>query len=161
MFKNILVAYDGSPTSKAALSEAYALAQSSNAPVTVLTVAPTVAPLASLAPANIEALRAELDEWAGKSLREAEAGAPAGISVHTVQRSGHVGEEVVAEIEAGGYDLLVLGSRGLGRISSGILGSVNAHVHFHARIPTLTINAPEPGDDPAPTGAAEAAHAMA
>lgn len=160
MFTNILVAYDASPTSKAALAEAYELAQPGKARVTVLTVAPTVAPLASLAPANIDALRAELEQWAGTTLREAKASAPTGITVNTVQRSGHVGEEVVAEIQSGGYDLLVLGSRGHGRISSGILGSVNAHVHFHARIPTLSIDTPDPGGR-SPSGATGAAHAVA
>jgi nucleotide-binding universal stress UspA family protein len=144
MFENILVAYDGSPTSRAALAQAYELAQTEHAEVTVLTVEPTVAPLAALAPVSVEGLRAELHDWAGARLREAETGAPDGLTVHTVQRKGHVGEEVVAEIESGGYDLVVLGSRGHGRIASEILGSVNSHVHFHAKVPTLTIDAPEP-----------------
>jgi nucleotide-binding universal stress UspA family protein len=150
MFENILVAYDGSATSRTALAKAYELAQAEHASVTVVTVAPTVAPLVALAPASVEGLRAELHDWAGKKLREAEAAAPHGLTVRTVQRSGHVGEEVVSEIESGGYDLVVLGSRGHGRISSGILGSVNAHVHFHAKVPTLTIDAPESSStDPA------------
>ena len=143
MFERILVAYDGSPTSRAALAQAYELAQSEHAEITVLTVEPTVAPLASLAPVSIEGLRAELHEWAGARLREAESAAPDGLTVRTVQRQGHVGEEVVAEIESGGYDLVVLGSRGHGRIASEILGSVNSHVHFHSKVPTLTIDAPE------------------
>ena len=41
MFENILVAYDGSPTSRAALAQAYQLAQTEQAEITVLTVAPT------------------------------------------------------------------------------------------------------------------------
>ena len=144
MFENILVAYDGSPTSRAALAQAYELAQTEQAEITALTVAPTVAPLAALAPVSVEGLRAELQDWAGARLREAAAAAPDGLTVHTVQRNGHVGEEVVAEIESGGYDLVVLGSRGHGRIASEILGSVNSHVHFHAKVPTLTIDATEP-----------------
>lgn len=144
MFENILVAYDGSATSRAALAQAYELAQTEHAEITVVTVAPNVAPLAALAPVSIEGLRAELNDWAGARLREAEATAPSGLSVHTVQRNGNVGEEVVAEIESGGYDLVVLGSRGHGRIASEILGSVNSHVHFHAKVPTLTIDATEP-----------------
>jgi nucleotide-binding universal stress UspA family protein len=72
-----------------------------------------------------------------------ESSAPEGVSVQTMKREGQVGEEIVAEISSGAYDLLVLGSRGHGRVSSEILGSVNAHVHYHARIPTLTIDAPD------------------
>ena len=141
MFSNILVAYDGSPTSRTALAKAYELAQAESAKVTVVTVAPTVAPLAALAPVSIDGLRTELDEWASTKLREADAAAPAGVVVRTVKRSGHVGHEIVAEIQSGGYDLVVLGSRGHGRLTTEILGSVNADVHHHAKVPTLTIDA--------------------
>jgi nucleotide-binding universal stress UspA family protein len=126
----------------------------------VLTVAPTVAPLAALAPVSVEGLRAELDDWASARLREAEGAAPDGLTVRTVQRTGHVGEEVVAQIESGGYDLVVLGSRGHGRIASEILGSVNSHVHFHAKVPTLTIDAPESAG-PEPKGDQELTAAVA
>jgi hypothetical protein len=49
----------------------------------------------------------------------------------------------VAEIESGDYDLVVLGSRGHGRLATEILGSVNNHVHYHSNVPTLTIDAAE------------------
>lgn len=59
--------------------------------------------------------------------------------MHTVHRTDSVGKEIVAEIKSGGYDLVVLGSRDHGRISSEILGSVNAHVHLHSKVPLLSI----------------------
>jgi len=65
------------------------------------------------------------------------------VIVHTVQRHGHAGPEIVAEIESGSYDLVALGSRGRGRVSSEILGSVNAFVHFHTKIPMLSIDEPD------------------
>jgi len=140
MFSKILVAYDGSPTSRSALAQAYQLAQAEDADVTVVTVAPTVAPLVALAPASVDGLRAELDQWARTKLDEAHAAAQDGLSVRTVERNGHVGDEIVAEIESGGYDLVVLGSRGHGRLTTEILGSVNNHVHYHTDVPTLTID---------------------
>jgi nucleotide-binding universal stress UspA family protein len=143
MFRNVLVAYDGSPTSRSALTQAYELAQAEDADVTVVTVAPTVAPLAALAPASVEGLRAELDRWAKTQLEEAKAAAPADLTVRTVERTGHVGEEIVDEIESGDYDLVVLGSRGHGRLTTEILGSVNNHVHYHSDVPTLTIDKAE------------------
>src|SRR5258708_6413169 len=100
----------------------------------------------ALAPVSVEGLRAELDDWASTKLGEAEAGAPAGLAVRAVKRSGHVGHEIVAEIESGGYDLVVLGSRGHARVTAEILGSVNAHVHYHVKVPTLTIDAAEPSE---------------
>jgi hypothetical protein len=35
------------------------------------------------------------------------AAAPADVIVHTVRRTGSVGEEIVAEIESRGYDLVI------------------------------------------------------
>lgn len=144
MFNNILVAYDGSPTSRRALTQAYELAQVEDADVSVVTVAPTVAPLVALAPTSVEGLRAELDQWAKARLDEAKAAAPAGLTVRAIERNGHVGDEIVAELESGDYDLVVLGSRGHGRLTTEILGSVNNHVHYHSNVPTLTIDTAEP-----------------
>jgi nucleotide-binding universal stress UspA family protein len=143
MFSKILIAYDGSPTSRSALEQAYELAEAEDADVTVVTVAPTVAPLAALAPVSVEGLRDELDQWARTKLAEAKDTAPADLTVHTIERTGHVGEEIVAEIESGDYDLVVLGSRGHGRLTTEILGSVNNHVHYHSDVPTLTIDKPQ------------------
>jgi len=143
MFSNILVAYDGSPTSRSALTQAYELGQAEGADVTVVTVAPSVAPLAAIAPVSVEGLRAELDRWARTKLDEARAAAPDGLAVRAVERKGHVGDEIVAEIESGDYDLVVLGSRGHGRPATEILGSVNNHVHYHSNVPTLTVDAAE------------------
>jgi nucleotide-binding universal stress UspA family protein len=143
MFSKILVAYDGSPTSRSALAQAYELAQAEDSDVTVVTVAPTVAPLAAIAPVSIEGLRAELDRWARAKLDEARAAAPDGLTVRAVERRGNVGDEIVAEIESGDYDLVVLGSRGHGRLATEILGSVNNHVHFHSNVPTLTVDTAE------------------
>jgi nucleotide-binding universal stress UspA family protein len=146
MFNNILVAYDGSSSSRAAAEQALELAKASNANVTVLTVAPSVAPLAGLGGVSIDELGAELRHWADKTAREGASIAPE-LNVHTVTRSGHIGEEVVAEIEAGGYDLVVLGSRGRGRLASELFGSANAYVHFHSRIPLLSISGDESNSD--------------
>ena len=143
MFNNILVAYDGSSSSRAAVQQALELAKVNNAHVTVLSVAPSVAPLAGLSGVNIEQIGVELQQWAERSAREAASTAPAELHVDTVTRSGHIGEQIVAEIEAGGYDLVVLGSRGRGRLTSELFGSANAYVHFHSRVPLLSIS----GDD--------------
>ena len=147
MFTNILVAYDGSSSSSAAVQQAFELAKANTANVTVLTVAPSVAPLAGLSGVSIEGLGAELEQWAERTAREGAATAPSELNVHTVTRSGHIGEEIVAEIEAGGYDLVVLGSRGHGRLASELFGSANGYVHFHSRIPLLSISGDESNSD--------------
>jgi len=143
MFRNILVAYDGSPTSRSALARAYELGNAEDADVTIVTVAPAVAPLVEIAPVSLDGLRAELHQWARKQLDEARAAAPAGLTVRTVERNGHAGDEIVAELESGHYDLVVLGSRGHGRLTTELLGSVNNHVHYHSSVPTLTVDTPD------------------
>jgi nucleotide-binding universal stress UspA family protein len=149
MFNNILVAYDGSSSSRAAVQQALELAKANNAHVTVLSVAPSVAPLAGLSGVSVGELDTELLQWAERTAHEAASTAPTELKVHTVTRSGHIGEEIVAEIEAGGYDLVVLGSRGHGRLTSELFGSANAYVHFHSRIPLLSISGDESNSDAA------------
>ncbi len=147
MFNNILVGYDGSSSSRAAAQQAFELAKTNDAQLTVLSVAPSVAPLAGLSGVSIEELAAELQRWAERMAREAASTAPSELNVHTITRSGHIGEEIVTEIEAGGYDLVVLGSRGRGRLASELFGSANGYVHFHSRIPLLSISGDESNSD--------------
>src|SRR5438445_4081085 len=106
MFTNILVAYDGSSSSRAAAQQAFELAKANNAHVTVLSVAPSIAPLASLSGTSLDELGTELKQWAERTARDGAATAPTELNVQTVTRSGHIGEEIVAETEAGGYDLV-------------------------------------------------------
>jgi nucleotide-binding universal stress UspA family protein len=146
MFKNILVASDGSSSSRAAVVQAFELAKSVDGRVTILSVAPAIAPLAGLSGASLDQLGNELQRWAERTVQEAEASAPEGLKVQTKTRSGHIGEEIVTEIESGGYDLVVLGSRGRGRLASELFGSANGYVHFHSKIPLLSISDAEAVD---------------
>lgn len=70
---------------------------------------------------------------------------PEDVIGHTLRREGHVGEEIVKELARGRYDLVVLGSRGRGPAREGLFGSVNRYVHFHSRVPVLSV----PDDDSA------------
>jgi nucleotide-binding universal stress UspA family protein len=139
VFLNILVALDGSTSSRRALDRAIELARALNSRLTLITVAPLASHYVTLAGVTNERMQAELDRWAVDLLAEAAAGVPEGVIAHTVQRSGHAGEEIVRELERGGYDLIVLGSRGRGRAREGVLGSVNGYVHFNSRVPLLSV----------------------
>jgi nucleotide-binding universal stress UspA family protein len=145
MFRNILAAVDGSQPALRALRYAVDLARSGNAKLTLIAVAPPVSGYVTLAGLSSEAIAGELDKWAGQAVAAAAAAVPSDVAVHTVQRRGHPGPEIVAELERGGYDLVVLGSRGRGRAREGLLGSVNGYVHFHSHIPVLSV--PDHGDD--------------
>lgn len=149
MFLNILVGLDDSPSAQQALEQAIDLARAENAKLTLITVAPPLATLVTLAGLSAEAMQAELERWAERILEQAARTVPDDVIAHTVQRSGRAGPEIVHELERGGYDLIVLGTRGRGRGQEGLLGSVNGYVHFHARVPILSV--PDQSR-PAPTG---------
>jgi len=143
LFLNILVAIDGSPSSQRALEHAVDLARAGNAKLTLITVAPPVSSYVTLARVSTETMQQELDRWAADILDEASRSVPEDVIAHRVQGRGRPGPEVVRELERGGYDVIVLGSRGRGRTQEGLLGSVNAYVHFHSRVPLLSV----PSDD--------------
>jgi nucleotide-binding universal stress UspA family protein len=139
VFLNILVGIDGSESATHALELAVELARAGNARLTLIAVAPPVSSYVTLAGVAPQRMEDELDRWAGHILEQAEAAVPEDVIAHRVQRRGHAGPELVAELGRGGYDLIVLGSRGRGRAQESLLGSVNAYVHFHSHVPLLSV----------------------
>jgi nucleotide-binding universal stress UspA family protein len=139
MFLNILVAIDGSPSSLRALEKAVDLAKAMRSNLTLITVAPPPSYYVTLAGVSSETMTKELDRWADTTLTEAARLVPDDVIAHRVRRDGHPGPEIVKEIERGGYDLVVFGTRGRGRAQEGLLGSVNAYLHFHSRVPLLSV----------------------
>lgn len=139
MFLNILVAVDDSPSSQRALEHAVDLARSGNAKLTLMTVAPPVSSYVTLARVPPDAMAAELEQWASDVLAGAARSVPDDVLAHRVQAVGHAGPEIVKELKRGGYDLVVVGTRGRGRAQEGVFGSVNAYLHFNARVPILSV----------------------
>jgi nucleotide-binding universal stress UspA family protein len=152
MFLNILAAIDGSRSSRRALEHATEIARAMNSKLTLITVAPPLSHYVTLAGVSSETMRDELDKWAGRILAEAAGVVPDDLIAHTIQRSGHAGPEIATELERGHYDLVVLGSRGRGPAREGMLGSVNGYLHFHSRVPLLSV--PDDADSPAEPGVA-------
>jgi nucleotide-binding universal stress UspA family protein len=140
VFHNILVALDSSPTAARALEEARELAQALNARLTIISVAPEVPGFAYRAGVDVEALEQEAETETERLLREAVESMPSDLPVTSVLRHGHVGEQIVNRIAEGNHDLLVMGSRGLGRVATNVVGSVGAYVHFHSRVAMLVIH---------------------
>ena len=145
MFLRILVGLDGSAASLRALEHAIALARAGNATLTLMTVAPPLSVYVTLAGVSAETMSAQLDEWAQRTLNEAARLVPDDVIAHRVQGNGHAGPELLKELQRGGYDLIVLGTRGRGRAQEGLLGSVNAYIHFHSDVPLLSVPEPRSG----------------
>jgi nucleotide-binding universal stress UspA family protein len=143
MFRNILVAIDSSPTAERALRESADLAQALNSRLTIMSVAPEVPEYAYRAGIDVHALAEEAEADTEKLIRAAVDSLPPDLPVTTVLKHGDPGEEIVKQIEEGGHDLVALGSRGLGRMTSNLIGSVGAYVHFHARTTMLVVHPEE------------------
>jgi nucleotide-binding universal stress UspA family protein len=135
-FRKILVAVDGSRHSDLALAMAIALSERDHARLTILTVIPNVTESAALAfGASVDpiALQADADRNAERTMRAALDAVPDDQPVDSVQRRGHAGAEIVAQVKAGDHDAVVVGARGLGRIGS-MFGSVSQHILRHAGV---------------------------
>jgi nucleotide-binding universal stress UspA family protein len=140
MFQNILVAIDGSKTSGQALDAATELAGALNSHLTIIAVAPEVPSFAYRSGIDVRALEQEAEEETDKLLRDAVAALPEDLPATTVLQHGPAGERIVDQVRSGDHDLLVMGSRGRGRVATNLLGSVGAYVHYHARVPMLVIH---------------------
>jgi nucleotide-binding universal stress UspA family protein len=153
-FHRILVAVDGSPHAARALREAIDLATCNRARLTVLTVAPKPATLlvggATMPAVDArgldEAVRAEHE----RLLEEAVEQVPDDVSVVKVLTEGRAGRGILACAEKESCDLIVVGSRGRGEMSSMLLGSVSREVLHRSRVPVLVVHADEDGQ---PAGA--------
>ena len=145
-YRNLLVAYDGSPAAELALAHAVTLAQAYRARLAIVAVVAPPPLLSWQAPGGMrgvyEAEQAELET----GLREAADGVPDDLSVTTRLLDGDPARELVRAARDGDHDLIVMGSRGRGRVTAAVLGSVSNHVMHEAGVPVIVIH--QPGGSP-------------
>ena len=142
MFRNILVAIDGSRHADEALMDAIDLAESENARLTLFTAVVPPPAIVCLAPgAPVAELARDAEAEAEAVLLRARASVPANVSVTTVLTKQPVLCALLRQIEEGHHDLVVMGSRGRGAVRSALLGSVSHYVLHHSAVPVLI----EPG----------------
>jgi nucleotide-binding universal stress UspA family protein len=141
MFKRILVATDGSVHSRRAALTGADLARALGASLTLLAVY-KVPPGFEGEPAYSRDLEAALT--GAHALLEAEAAAieaDGGPPAETEAIGGsQPGRTIVDATASGQYDLLVMGTRGLGRLGSTFIGSVSSHVAALSPIPVLVVH---------------------
>lgn len=138
-FTRVLVAVDGSDQSLHAARTAARLGRALGVPLTVLTVFHE--PSAAVGePQFSAALTHALDEARRivEAARQAilEAGGP---EPETTWLGGDPAETILSTARTGGYDLVVLGTRGRGRFQAALLGSVSAAVAARAGRPVLVV----------------------
>jgi len=143
VIKHILVAIDGSDSSRKAARFAHDLAQQTNARITLLFVLepPRMFALGFLdselisgsqrSPEELEAVRRMLDEVAS-DLPKAQ--------VDKVVEIGRPADTIVAQADALGADHIVIGARGLNPGGKWFLGSVSDRVVQHAGRPVTVVH---------------------
>ncbi|HCO18509.1 universal stress protein [Gudongella oleilytica] len=135
--KKILVPIDGSEWSTRALLKAREIAEAFLADVTILTVIDSIRYLDmdykfDVVRDGIDLSKQLLEQ--SKKMFEGYAG-----NVDTAHIIGDVAEEIIRYAENGSYDLIVMGSRGLGVFSRTILGSVSHKVIQHAKTTVMIV----------------------
>jgi nucleotide-binding universal stress UspA family protein len=124
--KRILVAYDGGEPAQKALRTAMELARPFDARISVVSVVPQRAGRAASDPwDDTEVHAAELLE-AKQALKDA------GFEAELIEPAGDPALSIERIADAGGFDMVVVGSRGLGAIERFLQGSVSEHVATHA-----------------------------
>ena len=125
--KRILVAFDGGEPGRRALDTAIELARGIGALVSVVSVVP------------YHPGRAPVNPWDDRDVHTAELRearqvlTDAGITAEYLEPSGDPATTIETLVEEFGYDMVVVGSRGLGTISRFFQGSVSEHVATHAK----------------------------
>lgn len=145
MYKNILIATDGSGLGHKAVIHGLSLAKTVNAPVTFVTTTENwsatemAARAARKLPHPIENYETAQADWASKVLSEAaEEARKLGVSCTTEHASDtHAADGIIKTAKDKACDLIVMsshGRRGVGRV---LLGSVATEVLTHTTIPVL------------------------
>lgn len=131
--KRILLAYDGGEPAKRALETAVELAKKFDATISVISVVP------------FHPGRSPVDPWDDETVhyRELEEArsllALQGIEAEMLERTGDPARTIERIAEYGGFDTVVIGTRGLGALSRFLQGSVSEHVATHAESTVVVV----------------------
>ncbi len=139
MFNHILLAVDGSEHSLNAAQTASQLARSMNsADLRIVVVYDSVPPLLGNPDFQV-ILNARLDETERILQNTVKMVGEIPARVHTETIAGDPAESIIKIAEAHSCDLIVMGSRGLGRLAGLVLGSTSQKVVSHAPCPVLIV----------------------
>jgi len=137
-YKKILVAFDGSESSKNALLQAFRLANDEECWITVATVVPAYEGDLDLTGVRDihEALRHTGREILSMAIAIAK---KEGALIKTVLEDGESSERLVSLAEAENCGIIVMGRRGRSRLERAFVGSVTARVIGHTRKDVLVV----------------------
>ena len=137
-YRKILVAIDGSESSKHALRESFKLATDEKSWVTVVSVIPQYE--GDLGATWISNVREAMKKPCQIALSEAENMAKKErVLIKTVCEEGEIYERIVDLADAENSDLIVMGRKGISKLSKALVGSVTARVIGHSQKDVLVV----------------------
>ncbi len=138
-YKKILVAVDGSESSRNAFRQACKVARHDKSWVTAITTVPPYQDLFQV-PSRREKVVAMLKSEAQKVVDEVKAVAKEeDIFLNTVVEEGAPAEAIVSFAEESNFDLIAMGRRGRGEVERALVGSVTARVIGNAPCDVLVV----------------------
>ena len=148
LFRNVLVAVDGSENSDRALDLALDLGEKYDADITILNVSRSLAmgvvPEESTAYASgslatfAKDLRKIHEEILSKAVAHAKMVKP-DLAISSMLKEGDPALEIVNVAKEGGFDVVVVGHKGLGRVKELFLGSTSEKVAHLAPCPVIIV----------------------
>ncbi len=147
-YRHVLVAFDGSKEAELALDHAIAMAQVYRARLALVAVVAPPPLLAWQAPGGMRGMHESEQTELEAALRRAADRVPDDMSVTTRLLDGDPARELLCVARDGDHDVLVMGSRGRGRMTAALLGSASNRVMHDAEIPVIVIHRPRGNDGP-------------
>lgn len=144
MFKKLLVPLDESDLANNIGENAMELAKRFDAEICIIYVIPPVPSYITRYHGKVETSFKEIQDIIENSAYDRMKAASEqynnrGIKVDTKVLKGNPADEICKEAKAGKYDLIIIGSRGMGDIKGFLLGSVSNRVVKQATCPVLVI----------------------
>ena len=141
MLSKILVPVDGSDNSFRALEHATFLATKiQEAQITAVYIIEDLPSLYIYSPKTMEKVRADYKRESTKILERCkEMANKSGINIHTVLFEGDPASKIIGYSEMEKFDIIIMGSRGMGKFKEVILGSVSNKVLHHAKCSVMLV----------------------
>ena len=140
MFSKVLVPVDGSDNSLRALDAALLLSEKIGAEVTAIHVMEDIPILhiqsEKLLRELVDAYKKETQQILSKC---SDIATRKGLSITTKLLQGNVGSTILDFCEREKYDVIIMGSRGMGKFKELVLGSVSNKVVHHSSCPVMII----------------------
>lgn len=139
MFRRLLLAFDGSRPAQSALDVAVELALLGGGTLTVLSSVPPTPWWASTGAYVVAVSPRDVERQWDEMLAAATESVPPGVPLTRHLTRGPAGPAIVRAASTGRHDLIVMGSRGHGRVASRVPGSVSAHVLHASELPVVFV----------------------